>query len=239
MKDGRMGGDEMARWGMLGLGAIAAVLVVQVSPQSAFAESAGELRQQGLSLRDQERYPEAIAVLQKSVQLEPKNLSGRVLLGWTQHKAGQAEAAAQTLSETFSLNPFDVPTLNALGIVYLVDGKLDQAVAAHAWAAILKPNNEIAYYNLSLAFERLGQYDWAVAAAQEAAKLEPSNPHPWVAEAIAHLGNRESAKAQTAYRQAVAIDPRYADSSFLAYLNEAGFSADQIQRSKQVLQSTR
>jgi Flp pilus assembly protein TadD len=214
------------------IGAIAPMLLIQ----SGFTQSAGELRQQGLSLRAQERYPEAIAALQQSVELEPKNLSGRVLLGWTQHKAGQADAAANTLLDTFYLNPFDVPTLNALGIVYLVGGKLDSAVATHGWAAILKPNNEIAYYNLSLAFERLGQYDWAVAAAKEAAKLEPSNPHPLLAEAIAHLGNRETANAQTAYRQAIEIDPRYSDSSFLNYLNEAGFSTDQIQRSQQVLQ---
>jgi tetratricopeptide (TPR) repeat protein len=220
-----------AKWVQIGMGAIAAVLIAQPS----IAQSASDYRQQGLTLREQERYPEAIAALQKSVDLDPKNLSGRVLLGWTQHKAGQADAAANTLLETFYLNPFEVPTLNALGIVYLVAGKLDLAVATHGWAAILKPNNEIAYYNLSLAFERLGQGDWAVAAAKEAAKLEPTNPHPLIAEAIAHLANGEAAMAQNAYRQAIAIDPRYADSSFLPYLNEAGFSADQIQRSQQVL----
>lgn len=199
------------------------------------AQSAREYRQLGLSLRDQERYPEAIAALQKSVELDPENLSGRVLLGWTQHKAGQTSNAANTLLETFYLNPFEVPTLNALGIVYLVSDKLDAAVASHAWAAILKPDNEVAYYNLSLAFERLGQYDWAIAAAQKAAKLEPNNPHPLVAEAIAHLGNREPSKAQQVYRQAIALDPRYSDSGFLDYLDEAGFSLDQIDRSKQVL----
>lgn len=218
---------------MIGAGAIASLLL----PASAFAQSAANYRQQGLSLRDQERYPDAIAVLQKSVELEPQNLSGRVLLGWTQHKAGQTPAAEKTLLETFNLNPFDVPTLNALGIVYLVGGKLNNAIAAHSWAALLKPDNEIAHYNLSLSFERVGQYDWAIATAKEAAKLEPSNPHPLVAEAIAHLGNQDSPLAQAVFRQAIALDPRYNDPSFLTYLNEAGFSADQIQRSQQVLRS--
>lgn len=202
------------------------------------AQSASELRQLGLSLRDQENYPDAIAALQKSVELEPENLSGRVLLGWTQHKAGQHTNAATTLLDTFMLNPFDVPTLNALGIVYLVEGKLDGAIASHFWAAMLKPNNEIAYYNLSLAFERIGQYEWAIAAAKEAAKLEPSNPHPLVAEAIAHLGNGDQPQAQAVYRQAVAIDPRYADAQFLTYLNEAGFSSAQIQKSQQALKKS-
>jgi tetratricopeptide (TPR) repeat protein len=218
---------------VIGAGAIA----VSLLPTAAFAQSAADYRQQGLSLREQERYLEAIAALQKSVELEPQNQSGRVLLGWTQHKAGQTPVAEKTLSETLNLNPFDVPTLNALGIVYLVGGKLNSAIAAHSWAAFLKPDNEIAHYNLSLALERMGQYDWAIATAKEAAKLEPSNPHPLVAEAIAHLGNQETSFAQAAFRQAIALDPRYSDSDFLTYLNEAGFSADQIRRSQAVLRS--
>ncbi|WP_225938172.1 tetratricopeptide repeat protein [Leptothermofonsia sichuanensis] len=203
------------------------------------ATSAQGYRQMGLTYRNQERYPEAIAALQKAVDLEPDNISGRVLLGWTQHRAGKSTEAADTLLQTFYLNPFDVSTLNALGIVYLVSGRLDAAVTVHTWAALLKPDNEIAYYNLSLAFERLKQYDWAVAMAREAAKLEPDNPHPPVAEAIAHWGNGDRPLAQSAYQQALTLDPRYNDPAFLDYLDEAGFSPDQIQRTKQVLQELR
>ncbi|MDX2242442.1 MAG: tetratricopeptide repeat protein [Leptolyngbyaceae cyanobacterium bins.302] len=206
---------------------------------SGLAQSAADYRQQGLNLRDQERYPEAIAALQKSVKLEPNNLSGRVLLGWTQHKAGQQAAATATLVAALTLNPFEVPTLNALGIVYLVDGKLSNAIASHSWAALLKSNNEIAYYNLSLAFERIQQYDWAIAAAQEAAKLEPGNPHPPVAAAIAHWGNGDTTQAQALFRQAIDLDARYNDPGFLTYLNEAGFSPDQIVKSQTVLASLR
>jgi tetratricopeptide (TPR) repeat protein len=205
--------------------------------QPVFAQSASEYRQLGLSYREQGHYEDAIAALQKAVALEPDSQSGRVLLGWTQHKAGQNAQAAETLLQGFYRDLFDVPTLNALGIVYLVSDQLPTAIAAHTWAATLKPDNEIAYYNLSLAFERIGQYDWAIASAKEAAKLEPSNPHPLVAEAIGHWGNRETSLAQQAYRQAIELDPRYTDAAFLDYLNEAGFSADQIQTSKRVLAS--
>lgn len=229
-------GEGMGRgWLIAGIMLVSSLLTAQ----GVSAQSASEYRQLGLSLRDQERYPEAIAALKKSVELDPQNLSGRVLLGWTEHKAGQQSEATRTLLESFQLNPFDVPTLNALGIVYLVSGKLNAAVATHGWAAILKPDNEIAHYNLSLAFERMQQYDWAIATAKVAAKLEPTNPHPLVALAIAHWGNREVDQAKAAYRQAIAVDSRYGDPGFLTYLDEAGFSADQIQRSQQVLEASR
>jgi tetratricopeptide (TPR) repeat protein len=204
-------------------------------PSAQAAPSAAAYRQLGLTYRDQTRYPEAIAAFKQAVALEPDNLSGRVSLGWTLHKAGQGKAAEQTLQETLSFNPFYVPTLNALGIVHLVQGDLSAAVRAHTWALMLKPQNEIAAYNLSLAFERLQEYAAAVTLAEQAAILEPTNPHPLVALAIAQWGQGDRGAAQQAYQRALALDSRYSDAAFLTYLNEAGFSADQIQRTQQVL----
>jgi predicted Zn-dependent protease len=94
------------------------------NPRAVGSTTAEEYRIQGLTSRQQEKYPEAIAALQKAVDLEPKNISGRVILGWTQHRAGQEEAATQTLTENFYRQPFDVPNLNALGIVHLSQGKI-------------------------------------------------------------------------------------------------------------------
>jgi len=218
-------------WGLV----VAGVLL---APRAIAAPTAAEYRQMGLQFRNQERYTNAIAALQKALELEPDNVSGRVLLGWTQHKASQRVEAAETLTQAFYLNPFDVPTLNALGIVQLVEGKLGSAIASHGWAAVLKANNEIAYYNLSLAFERIGQYDWAIAAAKKAATLEPNNPHPLVAEAIAHWGNGEKEQAQKAYQLAQRLNGAYADSGYLAIdLPRAGFSETQLATSQQIRKS--
>ena len=199
------------------------------------ATSASQYRAQGLAYREQERYPEAIAALQKAVELDPQNLDGRVNLGWTLHLAGQEDRAATALSQALFRNPLFVSACNALGIVYLVSDDLNAAVMVHTWATLLKPDNEIAYYNLSLARQRLQQYDLAIATAQRAAELEPTNPHPLVALAIAHWGKGDRSAAQQAYRQAIDLDPRYREPAFLTNLQEAGFSPDQIQTAGQVL----
>lgn len=214
-------------WGL----AIALALVpTSAGATSVGATSAASYRQQGLSYRQQSQYGAAIAAFQKSVDLDPENLQGHVLLGWTQHLAKQPTAAATTLQTALSLNPFHVETANALGIVELVGGDLAAAVMTHAWATVLKPDNEISYYNLSLAFHRLGQYDWAIACAQAAGRLEPSNPHPLVAAAIAHWGNGEDSLAQQAYRQAQALNPGFADPTFLQEdLTYAAFSPEQVE----------
>ncbi|KAM3097156.1 tetratricopeptide repeat protein [Phormidesmis sp. 146-12] len=205
------------------------------NPRPLLSMTAVQYRDRGLQLREQGQLATAIASLQKAVELEPANVSGRVSLGWTLHLAKRDSEAAAMLEQTIAFNPFDVQTFNALGIVYLVSDRLPDAVITHTWASFLAPQNEIAPYNLSLAFWRLKAYDWAIASAKRAAELEPNNPHPWVALAIAHWSNGERKLAQQAYQQAIAQDGRYGDRDFLKYLDEAGFSASQIAVSREVL----
>lgn len=201
------------------------------------ATSAAEYRALGLSYRQQERFSEAIDALQKAVQLAPDHLPGRVSLGWTLHLAGQDRAAATLLQETLYRDPFHVPALNALGIIYLVNDDPVAAATTHIWAAWLAPDNEIAYYNLSLALQRLEQQTWAIDTAQQAVALEPDNPHPLVALAIAQWSNGEETTAQQTYQRAIALDSRYGDSAFLNFLDQAGFSPEQITAAKRVLQA--
>lgn len=200
---------------------------------------ASKYRELGLSYQRQEKYEQAIASMQKSVALEPNNINGRVNLGWTQHLAGQQDNAAASLWQAANLNPFSPPTFNALGIVYLVSGDLPTAVLVHTWAALLKPNNEVAFYNLSLAYHRLKLYDSAISNATKAATLEPSNPHPLIALAIAHWDSDDRIRAQLAYRKALDLDGRYSDRNFLTYLKQAGFSSDQITTSEQILAASK
>lgn len=218
--------------------AIAAIVatscLLAVKPVVA-TSSASEYRSLGLSYRASARYKEAIAALKKSVELDPQNAPGRVALGWTQHLAGQEEAAAQSLLQVIYQDPQSVPALNALGIVYLVSGYLTESVTVHTWAAMLEPNNEIPYYNLSLSLHRLHLYGLAIASAKKAAILEPSNPHPLVAEAMNYWSLGDRASAKLAYRKALNLDPRYSDRAFLEHLKEAAFNDKQIEIAKEVL----
>lgn len=202
-----------------------------INPQPAFTATADQYLAQGLRYRASERYPEAIAAIKKSVRINP-TISAQVILGWTQHLAAEEDAATETLLKAASEDLFNVPTFNALGIVFLVNGKLASAVMVHSWAAILKPDNEIAYYNLSLTYHRLKNYRIAIAIGNRASALEPSNPHPLVATAIAYWDSGNRALAQKAYHQAINLDPRYRDRTFLSHLQQAGFNATQIQTAK-------
>ncbi|WP_072016194.1 tetratricopeptide repeat protein [Leptolyngbya sp. KIOST-1] len=200
-------------------------------------QRAARYREQGLAFRQQGDFERAIATLKIAAALAPQNAEGQVLLGWTQHLAGYPAPAVDALEAALRHNPDHVPALNALGIVYLVDGQLEAAVDTHTLAASLQPDNEIAHYNLSLAYQRLGQPEQAIAAAQLATKLEPGNPHPWVALALAYWSAQDSPQAIANYRQALALDSRYASRTYLDHLAQAGFSPDQIAATEAIRQA--
>ena len=197
-------------------------------PPSPDPQAAAKLRQQGLNYRQQSRFSDAITALEEAVQLDPQNISGRVLFGWTLHLAGKETEAAQALKEALIQDPEHIPALNALGIVYLVDGQLQSAIATHERAIELKPDNEIAHYNLALAYHRLEDYQLALDRSKQATKLEPNNPHPWVALALVYWSEGSKTEAQQAYAKARQLDARYRQSSYLSHLIQAGFTDEQI-----------
>ncbi|MBE9179644.1 tetratricopeptide repeat protein [Oculatella sp. LEGE 06141] len=211
---------------------------VGLNANPGLALPASHYRELGLRYRQQGQFPEAIAAFQTSVELEPDNLAGRVTLGWTLHLADRDREAAIALQETLQRDPFYVPALNAAGIVYLVNDDWLAAALTHTWAILLSPDNEIAYYNLSLACQQMQQTDCAIATAQTAAKLEPENPHPLVALAIAQQQQGTHAIAHRTYQQAVELDTRYRNRDFLNGLTASGFSPQQIEQAKQLLDAS-
>ena len=208
--------------------------VEATAPTPAEVAAAAQYRQLGLELRSQGQIDEAIAAFQQGVILDPTNLNGHVILGWTLHLSGQSDAAIEALQAALTDDETFVPALNALGIVYLVNGQLNNAKLTHLQAVELQPDNEIAQYNLSLAFQRLEEFDSAVTHAQRATEMEPDNPHPWVALAIALRSRQEMEAANQAYARAVQLDARYGNSAYLNHLAQAGFSPAQIQLSDRV-----
>jgi tetratricopeptide (TPR) repeat protein len=206
-------------------------------PSVAERNKSAKLRQLGLQYRQQGRYTDAIKTLEESVRLDPQNLSGLVLLGWTFHLAQQPQKAEETLQKALQINSNHIQTLNALGIVYLVGGNLEQAIITHTQAIKLKPDNEIAHYNLSLAYHRQGEYNLGLTHAEKATRLEPNNPHPFVAESIIYWDSGDKNKAKKSYRQAIKLDNRYRQSDFLNHLKEAGFTSEQIKQTQKILQS--
>ena len=115
------------------------------------------------------------------------------------------------------------------------DAKKAITLLVHTWAAFLKPDNEIAFYNFSLALHQLKIYPLVIKAANRAAKLEPNNPHPLVAATISYWDNGDKNLAQQVFRQAINLDARYTQITFLNHLTKVAFTQEQVNKTKEIL----
>ena len=215
---------------------VQAIAPSPVIPTSADRKESQKYRQLGLKSRQQGNYTKAIQFLEKAANLDPSNLSGQILLGWTLHLAEKETEATEVLQKVLEQDANNLQALNALGIVYLVSGNLENAVKTHQKAVSLNPKNEIAHYNLALAYQRLQKWDLALIHANQATQLEPNNPHTWVAIALVYWDKGDKNQAKKMYNRAINLDSRYRQSAFLSDLKLAGFSADQIQLTRKIQQ---
>jgi tetratricopeptide (TPR) repeat protein len=143
------------------------------------------------------------------------------------------------LQQVLAEDAKNILALNALGIVYLVSGNLSDAVKTHEQAVNLNPKNDIAHYDLALAYQSLKKYNLALTHAKEATQLEPNNPHTWVAIALVYWDKGDKSQAKTIYKRAINLDSRYRQSTFLSHLKLAVFSADQIELTNKIQKYTK
>ena len=198
-------------------------------------QEAAKYRLQGLEYQSSGKLDLAIKAMEKSVQLDPANAIGKINLGWALHLANRDKQARVILEQAVLEHPQSLEALNALGIVYLVTGDLSKAVLTHNKAIELEPKDEIAHYNLSLAYHLLAKYDQGIAEGLAACRLEPNNPHPKLAVSLNLSSKGDRVKSRFYYRLAINLDERYRNSGYLDQLKRAGFSRKQIEQLRRIL----
>jgi Tfp pilus assembly protein PilF len=93
-------------------------------------DNAGVLNDYGYMLADLGvRLPEALAMIQKAVQLDPQNGAYLDSLGWAYFKLGQYGPAEQNLHQAIDRTPTDASIHDHLGEVYEKTGRLKLAVS--------------------------------------------------------------------------------------------------------------
>ena len=114
-------------------------------------------------------------------------------------------------TDALAKNPAAWAGQNNLGIYFLRQGQVDQALEHFQKALAINPKHEEAYTNLGLALLKKGQLDEAIAQYQTVLKIDPN-----YAQAHSNLGNAFLQKGQldeaiSQYQMALAINSNYAE----------------------------
>ncbi len=164
--------------------------------------------------REQHRrgqWPQADALYQQVLDVEPRQVEALRMRGLIAHKLGRPELALRYLRQSLEVDPAQAMVYNILGEVFRGNRQFDVAQKCYDEALRLQPSLAAAHYNLGLMCEMQQRFEDAERAYQAAIRCEPR-----YAEAYNNLGGvlrRQSrgAEALAAYQGALRCKPDYAE----------------------------
>jgi tetratricopeptide (TPR) repeat protein len=173
---------------------------------------------------EREDYAAAVKAYEAAVKLSPTDAVMHANLASAFANQDNLDSAILEYKAAIELKPDTARWHNNLGNLYYKE--LDYAAAAEAYktAVKLSPDNAMAHGNLAAALREQGQFDAAVEEARKAMALAPSDATAQNALGLALWSrNPFDPDALTAYRAAIALDPKLPD----AYHNLATALAGQ------------
>jgi predicted TPR repeat methyltransferase len=119
------------------------------------------------------RLPEAEAIYQQILGVDPNNAEALHLSGVIAHQRGINDSAVALINRAITINAAEPRYYSNLGSALGAQGKLADAVASYRQALSMNPNFADAHYNLGSLFQAHGQVDEAVACFRHAIRLDP------------------------------------------------------------------
>ncbi len=162
-------------------------------------------------LRDDERFPEAVAALNRAIGNTPEAEVGWSLYyerGAAEERSGDWPSAEADLKKALKLKPNEPEVLNYLGYAWADRGEhLKEALSMLEMAAALEPRSGAIVDSLGWARYRVHQYGDALRDLEHAVTLEPADPevNSHLGDVYWRLGRRLEARFQ--WQRVLTLDP--------------------------------
>lgn len=154
-------------------------------------------------------YNDAFRAYQQAATIDPENFEAILGMARTNLKLLNPTQGLDWVERARQVKPQDVELLDMQARMYLLAGKMDQAIGAFRQSTKLAPGRTTSWLNLASAYAITRQYPNAVAAARQATQISPDS-------AAAHfvLGrycekNGDLGTAEREYRTALKLDTNH------------------------------
>jgi Flp pilus assembly protein TadD len=168
---------------------------------------ASDLHQSGYEALRAGNYEQAITLLKRVVELEPKNKTAWLNLGSAYLSLRQYDSAVDAFKKQLEVNPYDEYAYNNLGHVYAVQRRYDDAESAFRKQLELNPLDKYARAALGNLYIESKRYAQAVPELEQAISLTPDQPSLHIDLGTAHLNTGELDRAMAAFARATELSP--------------------------------
>jgi len=176
----------------------------------------------GALLHQERKYVEAVPVLKRAVELDPENLTARMMLArsyvFSYHELqipNFVELTLEQLNYIVKKNPRFPGVHHHIALVYINSGEPAKAIEELNTELRYDPANAQARLELGETLLKLNQYHKAAEELLVAAKQAPQMAAIQFALAKAYKAEEQTAKALEAARKSVEMDPQFADGHYL------------------------
>ena len=132
------------------------------------------LNKLGESYNSSGRYDEAVAVLKKSIAINPHIAETHKNIGISYFDKGMADEAMIEFEKSIAINPRSADTHNNLGMAYYVKGLSDKALSEYMKALAIEPEFAEAHFNLALVYGARGIVDKEISEYEKVLALNPN-----------------------------------------------------------------
>jgi Flp pilus assembly protein TadD/transglutaminase-like putative cysteine protease len=146
---------------------------------------------------------EAIPLLQRAIQLDPKTKQGYNDLGLAYLRTRQFTEAEAAFHGQLELNPFDEHAYNYLGLTLQQQQKFADSEAAYRRQLEINPLDPVAHAALGALFLEQHKYSEAVPELDKAAVLAPESAELQISLGQALLGSGQKEKALDAFQKGI------------------------------------
>lgn len=158
----------------------------------------------------QERFQDAVTLLEGYLAGHPRSPHAWAKLGQAQRRLGRPDQAVRACDRALELDPELVWAWNVRGLALLALEENAEALAAFQKACTLDPDSVWHWYNQADALAALHRHAEAEAALERALGVQPDHAESWARLGQALRRQSRFAAALTAYDRALALNPRYA-----------------------------
>lgn len=138
--------------------------------------SAEELRKQALRFLRKGKPQQALLLLQRSLELEPSNVEGRINAGVALYLLKRYDEALQHFKFVAALEPQNPTALINLAATLDALGQLDEALNVLRRLVAMFPKMPDVHYNLAVALAKKGLKEEAIAELRNELETNPSHP---------------------------------------------------------------